>query len=522
MLFTSFGFILFFILLFILYYTAGKKFQWQLLLCAGVIFYAFSGLSNMAYIAVTILSTYLCGLKIGALYSKQDLSIKEIGKDEKKQYKAKMKVRRKRWLILCFVFNLGILAVIKYTAFIVSNINGLIKTEITPFKLLLPMGISFYTFQSVGYIVDVYRKKHEPEQNFFKYALFVSFFPQLIQGPISRFSDLSKTLFNKHEFDQKKIIFGFWRILTGFFKKLVIADRLLAAYHVMVSDTSAYQGAYVLVVMLFYAVALFCDFTGGIDITIGCAEMLGIRLTENFNGPFYSKSIKEYWRRWHITMGEWFKDYVFYPLSVSKPMLRLSTVSRARLGDALGKRIPVYISTLVTWFLTGLWHGASWNFIAWGLANGIVILVSQELTPFYEAFNKRFNFTKTKGYQFFMIVRTFVLMCFIRTFDCYNGVSAALKMFYSLFKSFNAAFFLETGLLGLGLDVKDYAVIIAGVAALITASVIKIKGSSVKELLWQKPVTVKYFTVFFLFFIILIFGVYGVGYDSRQFIYNQF
>ena len=230
MLFTSYNFIGFLLILFIAYYIIPKRLQWMLLLVANFVFYSFSGWDNVAFITITILSTYFVSIKIYKLYSIQEAFLKEnkqaLSREEKKEYKAKIKSRQKTLLLICLILNLGILAVLKYTNFALANVNSVMrmfgKVELPFLNLLLPMGISFYTFQSVGYIVDVYRGKYAPEQNISKFALFVSFFPQLIQGPISRFDDLRKTLFNEHEFDVKRISFGLQRILWGLFKKLVI------------------------------------------------------------------------------------------------------------------------------------------------------------------------------------------------------------------------------------------------------------------------------------------------------------
>ena len=215
------------------------------------------------------------------------------------------------------VFNFGILAVLKYSGFTLLNVKSLLdfmnfKNNIPILRFALPLGISFYTFQTMGYIIDVYRDKYPYEKNIFKLALFISFFPQLIQGPISRFDDLKETLFGEHSFDAKAISFGLQRILWGFFKKLVIADRLLPAVNTIVRNPEEYQGVYVLVGMFFYAIQLYADFTGGIDIAIGVAEVFGIRLKENFERPYFSKSITEYWRRWHISLGSWFREYMFF------------------------------------------------------------------------------------------------------------------------------------------------------------------------------------------------------------------
>ena len=417
------------------------------------------------------------------------------------------------------------MAVLKYTNFALANVNTVMrmfgKVELPFLNLLLPMGISFYTFQSVGYIVDVYRGKYAPEQNIGKFALFVSFFPQLIQGPISRFDDLSKTLFNEHEFDVKNISFGLQRILWGFFKKLVIADRILIAVNTITKDPENYQGIFVFIGMIFYAIQLYADFTGGIDITIGVAQVLGIKVQENFFRPYFSKSITEYWRRWHISMGTWFRDYVFYPISISQPMLNLSKSSRKKLGEKIGKRVPVYLSTITVWFATGIWHGSSWNFIVWGLLNGFVIIVSQECTPLYVWFHKKFNISHTFIFRLFQVGRTFLLMCSLRILDCYRNVGVSIQMFGSMFTKQNIGEVLNGALLEIGLERSDYYVLLAGVIILIAFSLIQRRGS-VREKLALEPEFLRYAVYIILFISIITFGAYGIGYDSNQFIYNQF
>ncbi|HHY63896.1 MAG TPA: MBOAT family protein, partial [Clostridiaceae bacterium] len=228
MLFTSYSFIFFLIILILLYYLVPKRMQWKLLLLGSFVFYYFSGWSNLVYISVTVVSTYFTGLKIDELNRRQSAYLKEnrekLTKDEKKLYKEKTKAKQWKWLLACLIFNLGILAVVKYTNFAIANINSILSifrmTELSFVNIILPMGISFYTFKTMGYIIDVYRGKYEPERNIGKLALFVSFFPQLIQGPISRYDDLSQTLYQEHSFDPKTFSYGFERVLWGYFKKL--------------------------------------------------------------------------------------------------------------------------------------------------------------------------------------------------------------------------------------------------------------------------------------------------------------
>lgn len=530
MLFTSYDFLGFILVLFVLYYIVPKKFQWPLLLGASYIFYYLADPTYLIYIGVTTVTVYLLGRKIEQLREEQSAYLKAnkeaLSREDKKIYKNKIKSKQWKYLLVALIINIGILAVLKYTNFAISNVNTIMgwfgsDKQFGFLDLALPMGISFYTFQSVGYIIDVYRGTCKAEKNIFKFALFVSFFPQLVQGPISRFNHLAETLYEEHYFDVKNISYGLQRILWGFFKKLVIADRILTAVNTIIRNPDEYAGAYVFVGMMFYALELYADFTGGIDITIGVAEVLGIRLAENFHRPFFSKSIKEYWNRWHITMGTWFTDYIFYPISVCGPMLKLSKFSRKKLGENLGKRVPIYLSSFAVWLATGIWHGASWNFVVWGLGNWAVIMVSQELEPLYEKFHAKFHLQSNRGFQFFQVIRTIFIMSCLRSFDCYRNVPVTFKMLGTMFTTWNWNILWDGSLMQLGLTITDYIILLAGTILLITVSMIQRKGK-VRDQIAARPYVVRFAIWYGLFLIVLLTGVYGIGYEASQFIYNQF
>lgn len=527
MLFTSIEFIAFLALVLILYWLLPKKCQWPLLLVFSYVFYWIADPRYLIFILVTTISAYLITIKLESLNTATSEYIrehKELSKEEKKAYKAKMKAKKWRWLLVAIFLNIGILAVTKYTNFVISNINSFLdgESKISAVDMIVPMGISFYTFQTVGYVIDVYRGKQEAQKNPFKLALFVSFFPQLVQGPISRYAQVAESLFAEHRFDGKVFSFGMMRILWGYFKKVVIADRLITAVTTLVQGTETYTGTYVFVAMLFYAFELYCDFTGGIDITIGIAESMGIYLPENFNLPYFSKNIKEYWNRWHMTMGTWFTDYIFYPISVCGPMLKISKWSRKHLGEVIGKRVPVYLSSFVVWFTTGIWHGAAWNFIVWGLMNFVVIMISQELEPLYAKFHAKFNVKDKTPYQIFQVVRTILLMSCIRMFDCYRDVPLTFKMVGTMFTRFNPQIIVNGALLNLGLGVADYIVLTVGFFIVLGVSLVKLKVENVREALYQKPAILYFGAMALLLLLTIVFGAYGVGYDSSQFIYNQF
>ncbi|MCI8692873.1 MAG: MBOAT family protein [Lachnospiraceae bacterium] len=530
MLFTSYEFLGFVAVVILAYYLIPKKCQWPLLLAASYLFYLIAGVDCLVYILATTVTVYFVALRIERNTLRQTAYLKEhkgeLSKDEKKAYKEGQKKIRLRWFVCCVLLNIGILAAVKYTNFFLSNVNGILTAfgqtkQLSFFSLALPMGISFYTFQALGYLIDVYRGTVPAEKNPFRFALFVSFFPQLVQGPISRFGDLGRTLYGEHAFDARTVSYGLQRVLWGYFKKMVVADRILAAVTAIIGDTNTYGGAYVFVGMLFYTLQLYADFTGGIDITIGIAETMGITVQENFNRPYFSKSLKEYWRRWHISMCSWFRDYVFYPVSVSGFMQKFSKFARGHFGQKVGKRLPVYISSFAVWFATGIWHGASWNFIVWGLGNWAVLMLSEELEPLYERFHGRFRFGEGLPYRVFQMGRTFLLVCCLNIFDCYHSLGETFRAFASMFTAGNWKVLWDGSLMELGLTGLDYGILGAGVALMLSVSLLGRSGS-VRDKIAARPYPLRFAIWYGLFLAVLLMGAYGIGYDASQFIYNQF
>jgi len=529
MLFTSYGFLGFAAVLLFAYYLVPRRCQWGLLLAASYLFYFIAGAGYLPYLLVTTATTWLAALQIEKNARRQSAYLREhkdaLSRDEKKAYKTGQKRVRTRWAAACLALNIGILATVKYTNFFISNINGVLdalgQTELSFVTLVLPMGISFYTFQAAGYLIDVCRGKYPAEKNPFRFALFVSFFPLLVQGPISRFDQLGRTLYQEHPFDSGTVCSGLQRVLWGYFKKMVIADRIVTAVSAITGHPDTYSGAYVFAGMVFYTLELYADFSGGIDITIGLAEAMGITVQENFHRPCFSKSLKEYWRRWHMSMCSWFREYLFYPVSTSRWMQRFSKFARRRFGEGAGRRLPVYLSMFVVWFTTGIWHGASWNFIAWGLCNWAVLTVSEELEPLYRRFHDRFPVEGKTGYKAFQVARTFLLVCALNLFDCYPTLSATAAMLGSLFTARNVRVLWDGSLLGLGLSGLDCAIVAGGALLMLGVSLAQ-RGGSVREKIHALPYLARFAAWYGLFLAVLLMGAYGIGYDASQFIYNQF
>jgi len=497
--FTTFSFLALLAATTVIYYLFPLKFRWYVLLVFSMVFYGFFGLYNALCLSATILTTYITSYITDYLHNKRDTVIKSLGESALREEKAKVKNRYRNlqrvYLTLCLLINLGFLAMVK--------LDG---------SLIMPVGLSFYTFRAAGYLIDVYRGSIKAEKNLPRLVLFCAFFPQILIGPISRYDDLAPSLLTGNKFEVSNLSEGSLRILFGFFKKLVIADRLLPVVRELIADSG--HGESVVIALLLYSVALYCDFTGGIDIALGAGRVVGVRLPENFNKPFMSVSIANYWQRWHITMGSWFRDYLFYPLSTSKVIRSVSRWMQSHINTSFGKRVPIYFITMVVWFTTGAWHGTSINYIGWGLANGVVIMISLMFETLYRRFHDRYpGIGKTRWYHALTIVRTYLLMRVISAFFLFESTGATLRALLSVFTKFSLSGFKSLPEL---MPVED--MFIAGVGVILLIVI----GTKKKETFSKFKPVLRYTAFALLLLTVLLFGVYGYGYDTELFIYNRF
>ncbi|MBR3004042.1 MAG: MBOAT family protein [Lachnospiraceae bacterium] len=521
--FTSISFLLFLGILIVLYYALPKKIQWIVLLAASYVFYFFAGVKYFAFILFTTITTYLVTTYMDRNNKAKDAYMAEhkaeMSREEKKAYKQKVKKKNRLWFVITIAVNFGILFFCKLLLIEPFNTWAAGTPGISFLSIGLPMGMSFYMFQSMGYVIDVYREKAEALRNPFKVALFTAFFPQLVQGPISKFEQLKESLFSEHRFDRQAVAFGMQRMMWGFFKKMVIADRMAIAIGGL--RATEQTGVAFFVMTIFYSIQLYADFSGGIDIAIGIGETLGIKMPENFIRPYFSMNIADYWRRWHITLNEWMKTYIFYPINVSGPMLKLSLKARAKIGR-LGMRLPVYIGALLTWLGTGVWHGFNWKFIVWGLINCIVIVASEELNPLYDKFHNKTHLRDHKGYAVFQIIRTFLMMNLIRSTDLFENVGLYFKNIGSLCWNFNFHILTDGTLGKIGITTADYLIVLCGVIIMFIVSLIQEKtGKSVRENMLSIPRVVRYIILGAFLIIIIVFGYYGIGFESGNFIYGK-
>lgn len=538
--FTTINFILFAAAAVLLYFLLPlKKYKWTVLLAASYFFYLCAGYKFAAFILFTTISTYLFALWIEKVSQKSKATVKENksvwDREQKKKYKNKIKIQKRLIMALVLVLNFGILAFLKYYNFFAGSLNDLlgifgISFSAPTLKLILPLGISFYTFQSMGYIVDVYREKITSEKNPFKLALFVSFFPQIIQGPISFYDQLAHQLYEPHKFDFTRFKHGMQLILWGYFKKLVIADRAVIALNTVLDNYTAYNGTTISFTVLLYALQLYADFSGGIDISRGIAQIFGIDMVQNFKRPYFAKDINDYWRRWHITLGAWLKNYVFYPIAMSKQFINMSkNIKNTKFGSTkagahIAKVLPTSIASLIVFLIVGIWHGANWKYVGFGLWNGLIIMISILLKPVFDFVLKKLHINpKSFLYGIFQMFRTFLVVLVGYVFDIAPSFSGAVNMIkMSLFDQ-NIRAGIEQ-ICNLGVGKKDYAILLVGMFIVFAVSVVQERNSqtSLRVMLDKRPLILRWSLTVVCIITILIFGIYGPGYNPAEFVYMQF
>ena len=430
MAFTTLKFLIFFAVLMVFYYLIPKKYRWIILLAGSYVFYGFASPWFLIFLVSSSIITFFGAILINKYGEKQKL--------------------QKTFLILTIVLQLSTLAVFKYLDFFcysfVSLLNEFgVELSWTMLNLILPIGLSFYIFQSLGYVIDVYWGKAEPNKNIFKYCLFVSYFPLLLQGPISDYSELYPQLIEGHDFNLDNVSSGIKRCMWGFFKKLVIANHITAMTSSIWANYSSYSGLIWVLIIILYLIEIYADFSGYMDIAIGCSKMLGIDVMENFNRPYFSKTIPEYWRRWHISLGAWFRTYVFYPILKGRFCSWIRRKLRTN-HKVLANTIPDAIALLIVWVLLGFWHGPSWGYVLYGVYYGLIITISTLISPLVRKFHGKHPRLKTnKLFITFQIGRTLLLVAIGSFIFRPANIDATLTIFSNMLSGINVTQFGKFG-----------------------------------------------------------------------------
>ena len=474
---------LFFGFLFIalaLYYIVPLKWRKYVLLCANVVFYAYAGISQIVYLAVLIVLTYFSALLL-------------------------QKIAKHRFLLLLFYLFLsaGALVYGKFINYILRAISSIAGGAPLSVSVIVPLGVSFFTLQAIGYVVDVYKHKYPAEKNFLKVALFMSYFPIIVQGPISRMETLSPQLFEGNKFDYTRVKQGLLLMLWGLFKKLVIANRAAMFADPIFGGYEAYSGFTVVFGVLMYTLQIYTDFSGCVDLCRGVSEMFGITMMDNFDHPYFSTSIKDFWRRWHISLSSWLRDYVYIPLG----------------GNRRGK-FRKYLNLMITFLVSGLWHGVGIHYLVWGFYHGACQIVGDVSRAPKDYLIKKLQIRRDVfSFRLAQQLITFVLIAYSWLLFRANGFRAALYMTRSLFTNFFSPTQFATAF-GFE-DLKDLFVLIIATVVLLMASLLQQKYH-IRTELEKQNLYFRWGAYLIILFAIIIFGVYGTGYNASDFLYMQF
>ena len=494
MLFNSIDFLIFFPIVTTLYFVFPHKIRNYWLLAASYFFYM---CWNPKYILLLMTSTFITYLS-GIVMER----IKQSDREEDK------KVKLKNWTVAAsFVLNISMLFYFKYINFaldVMTDVLGIfhINVNVPTFDVILPVGISFYIFQALSYTMDVYRDEIYAEKNIFRYALFVSFFPQLVAGPIERSKNLLKQLAKPNDFDYNNARTGLLMMLWGYFIKVVMADRLAVLVDTVYNDVSAYHGMELVVANLFFTIQIYCDFMGYSIIAKGAAKYLGYNLMSNFEMPYFSTSIKEFWRRWHISLSSWLRDYLYIPLGGN------------RKGTA-----RKYFNLLLTFFVSGLWHGANITFVVWGMFHGICQVIEDIFRMIFGKISDRIkNQAVAKAWKGVNIFKTFILAAIGWVFFRASNISQAIQVLKASVKLDNVSAVLTGGIYNLGIDKMGLIMLGIAVLLLFVVSIMRENGVNPIEWISSKHFVVRYAT----YWLIVVLIIFSLDLTGKEFIYFQF
>lgn len=500
--FITSGFVILWTISFALYYLVPKKWQWMVLAAASVLFYVIGTGGIPVGILLTGVGAYACGIWLDrSLEAQRNALLVCTDKKAKKTLKQGFERHRKSIQILYFVYSLGILCVTKYMA-------------------VMSLGISFYTLTAVGYVVDVGREQCRAQKNFGKLLLFLAYFPAVIQGPFNRYEKLGAQLEDAHDFDFEKMLFGIQRFVWGAFKKLVIADRINLFVGNVFRDGGEIPGSIYALAVVLYMLQLYADFSGYMDMALGVSETFGIILPENFKRPYFSRSVAEFWRRWHITLGNWFKDYVMFSFVMSGAGRKIGKTAKKK-WPRMGKYATGVIGTMLVWLLTGMWHGRTVGYILWGVYYGAIMCVSLVLEPYYAVWRERLHIKEGKLHSLFCMARTWGIVFLADVLIRSESLFQAGKIYRGLFTDFR----LRDGISSVasyGLHRHGFLLLLVACMMWLLVSVWEERGKDVRRLFADCPIAVRWGCYYSVVLLLIITGIYGGGYDTAAFLYQSF
>lgn len=509
----------------LLFIIVPKKVKPFILLFASYTLFFIASNFLIIFLLLSTLSIFIAGKKLKKIDSIKEIELEK--KDiDKKEVKDKFKKKKRRVVLLTILFNLLFLFIFKYLKFFTININSLfdifkVDYNFQIIKLVAPIGISYYTLKAISYIVDVYNGKIEADDNIVRLALYLSFFPQILEGPISKYDEVAENIYNASKVTYHNFCYGYQRILFGFFKKLIIVDRLNILVKQVFNNYTNFNGLSIFIGIVSYTMLLYMEFSGTMDVVIGTGEIFDIKIPENFKQPFFSKNITDFWSRWHISLGHFFKDYVFYPISLSKHLKKITGSLRKKFGAHSSSLVAGGIALFFVWFLNGLWHGAGYTYLFFGMYHFLLIFTGNLFEPLIQKVCTKLKINRSsKKYYSLQIIKTsclvFIGEMFFRAESVSDGFNMLGRMFGKLFVISKNEFY------RFGLDMHDVALIIVGLLVVLFISILKEKNINVRDEISKKHIVIRWLIYYLLILSIIILGAYGSSYAPVDPIYADF
>lgn len=522
--FTSYAFIILWMMAFALYYLCPVKMQGYVLLAASVIFYCI-GLKGIPLgLLLTGVTTYACGLYLQRNLAQEKEKLSQCGdRESKKALKAVYQKKRKRVQTIYIIWNIGLLVFYKYAVIAVPAIERLTGVHAGFLeRVAMPLGISFYTLTAISYVVDAGRENCEVETSFRKVLLFLSYFPSVTQGPFNRFAQMREQFEKVHMFQYDRMLRGIQRFVWGAFKKLVIADRLgIFVDGVYGADSAVTAGSIYACATVFYMLQLYADFSGYIDMAAGISETFDIVLPDNFKRPYFSKTVAEFWRRWHITLGTWFKDYVMFSFVMSGMGRKISKACKNR-WNGLGRQVTPVIGTLLVWFFTGIWHGRTFSYMLWGVYYGVIMSMSLILEPSFVMWKERLHIKDGRIWSLVRMARTWLIVFVADVLIRSASLAQAGAIYASLVTGLHIRSIFSKELTSYGLNKYEFLLLFVVLLIWLAVSVSEERGEDVRTYLAGRPVVVRWVCYYGIVLLLLLTGIYGGGYDTAVFMYQSF
>ena len=498
-----------------------QRYRPAALLGGSLVFYWLTAGSYTVWLLLAAALTWALGLGLGRLQQLQEAALPGLDKPARKEAKHQFAALQRGMVTAGVIGLLGLLIWLKYLPFLVRTLNSALSLlpfawQVAAPSFVQPLGLSFFTLMALSYLFDVRRGTTQPAEHYWQVLLYLSFWPHVVEGPFDRWAQISPALLNPPKPNYRAFTFGVQRILWGMMKKLIIADRANMYVKAVFDNWPSYSGSAVVVATLLYTLQLYAEFSGCMDMVLGAAECFGVPLAENFRQPFFARSVSEFWRRWHITLGAWLREYLFQPVIVSKPMMRFGKWCRTRFGAALGRSLPVWAGLLLTWLAIGLWHGAGWLYVVYGLYYFLLQWLGEVAEPTLLRLCPSLPQWRTRRwYKLWQTLRTFVLVNFGMLLFRSNGTRAALEMLASLRRPYEGSLLIK-------LDAQDLWVLVIGALVLLAVDLLHERGITIRESIARRPLPLRWVIYCGGMLAVMIFGAYGDNYDPAAFIYAQF